>query len=177
MRSFHVFALAIFSVILCPLTIRAQNKPVQCLDTCEPDPTSGSYSATYTARPQSKNARGNASIIARPMAAAGGASTLPGSESYGYAIPVLLLPGRNGLDINLNLFYNSAVWTIDVADGTATFNADRDYPSYGFHLGYGLIEAPPSGQTSYLLTEGDGTKRELRFSSGTDRPDLLVQKK
>jgi len=95
------------------------------------------------------------------------ASALPGSESYGYAIPILSLPGRNGLDVSLNLFYNSAVWTIDVAGGTATFNADRDYPSYGFRLGYGLIEAPPSGQTSYLLTEGDGTKRELRFSSGT----------
>ena len=95
------------------------------------------------------------------------ASALPGSESYSYATPILSLPGRNGLDVNLALFYNSSVWTIDVAGGTATFNADRDYPSYGFHLGYGLIEAPPSGQTSYLLTEPDGTKRELRFSSGT----------
>ncbi len=64
-------------------------------------------------------------------------------------------------------FYNSGVWTIDTTANTATFNADRDFPSYGFHLGYGLIEVPPSGQTSYLLTEPDGTKRELRFSSGS----------
>jgi len=69
------------------------------------------------------------------------------------------------LDVNLTLFYNSQLWTF--TGSSVTYNADRDFPSYGFRLGYGLIEAPASGSTSYILTEADGTKRELRLSSGS----------
>ena len=167
MRYRHPLTLGLLALLTAAFPGRAQNKPAQCLDTCEPDPTSGSYASTFGVRSQGKNSRGQASIISRPMTTAGATSVLPGSESHNYAIPLVSLPGRNGLDVNLTLFYNSAVWTIDVPNGTATFNADRDFPSYGFRLGYGLIEAPPSGQTSYMLTEPDGTQRELRFSSGT----------
>lgn len=145
----------------------SQNKPAQCGVTCEPDPTSGSYGSTYSVRPQPKNARSGTSVITHAMTAPADTKALPGSSSYGYAIPIASLPGRNGLDLNLALFYNSAVWTINVSAGTATLNADRDFPSYGFRLGFGLIEAPPTGQTSFLLTEPDGTERELRLSSGS----------
>jgi YD repeat-containing protein len=85
-------------------------------------------------------------------------------------MPILHLPGRNGLDLDLTLYYNSHVWTIDPSANTATFNADRDFPAYGFRLGFGLIEGPFTnglGAQSYTLTEPDGTKRELRFISGT----------
>ena len=40
------------------------------------------------------------------------------------------------MDLNLNLYYNSRVWDIDTINGTATFNADRDFPSYGFRLDF-----------------------------------------
>jgi len=170
MRLSHALAVALF-VIGFASPVIAQNKPAQCFDTCEPDPTSGSYSATYAVRPQSKNARAGSSILSRPtpipLPDGHLPPPLPGSESYSYAIPIVSLPGRNGLDVNLTLFYNSAVWTVDTVNSTATFNADRDFPSYGFRLGYGLIEAPPTGQTSYTLTEPDGSQRELRLISGT----------
>lgn len=92
---------------------------------------------------------------------------LAGSSSYGYAIPVLNLPGRNGLNLILTLYYNSAIWTVDTVHNTVTLNASRDFPSYGFRLGFGSIEGffnfiPNSGTASYLLTEPDGTVRELR---------------
>ncbi|MCI0423166.1 MAG: hypothetical protein L0312_28735, partial [Acidobacteria bacterium] len=89
---------------------------------------------------------------------------MPGSESYNYAVPILSLPGRNGLDLNLALFYNSRVWTIDTVNGTATFNADRDFPSYGFRIGFGYIE---DNSGSFLLTEPDGGKRVLQIQSGS----------
>lgn len=87
-----------------------------------------------------------------------GGSTLAGSESYNQVIPILSLPGRNGLEIDLALFYSSRVWTIDSANNRVTFNADRDFPSYGFRLGYGYIEV---GDFVAILTEPDGTKRRM----------------
>jgi RHS repeat-associated protein len=167
MRLLRVVFPATAFLLLVASAAYSQNKAPQCEVTCEPDPTSGSYGSTYSVRPQSKNGRGSASIISKPMTAAAGTTALPGSTAYGYVIPIASLPGRNGLDLNLTLFYNSAVWAINVGSGTATFNADRDFPSYGFHLGFGLIEAPPAGDTSFLLTEPDGSKRELRLNSGT----------
>jgi RHS repeat-associated protein len=164
------FARALFvgipALLLSSFSTYSQNKPAQCGVTCEPDVTSASYGSTYTVRPQPKNGRAGGSVITHSMTAPADTKTLPGSSSYGYTIPIVSLPGRNGLDLNLALFYNSAIWTINPG-ASATLNADRDFPGYGFRLGFGLIEAPPSGQTSYLLTEPDGTKRELRPSSGT----------
>jgi len=52
-----------------------------------------------------------------------------GSQSYNYAVPILHLPGRNGLDLNLGLHYNSRVWAADPGSGQMTFNVDRDWPA------------------------------------------------
>lgn len=132
-----------------------------CNGTCEPSPSSPDYQQAVQARPRSHNQRGEGS----PVSAQARALQF-GSESYNYAIPILGLAGRNGLHLNLTLFYNSRVWTIDKTNGTATFNADRDFPGYGFRLGFGYLESYNSGQ-NYLLTEPDGTKREMRKKSGT----------
>ena len=179
MPSHKISALLVACLVL-PLSAAGQNKPVQCDVTCEPDPTSGSYGSTYGSRYSAANARGYGGGNGSPTAAGhvtpsplavhapGGAPSspvIPGSQSYSYAIPIVNLPGRNGLDVNLTLFYNSQLWTF--TGSSVTYNADRDFPSYGFRLGYGLIEAPASGSTSYILTEADGTKRELRLSSGS----------
>ena len=176
----HKLGALVLVCLAASFSTAAQNKPVQCDVTCEPDPTSGSYSITYGSRYSAANARGYGGAVGSPTAAghvtpsplaahAAGAApnspVLPGSQSYGYAIPIVNLPGRNGLDVNLTLFYNSQLWTF--TGSSVTFNADRDYPSYGFRLGYGLIEAPASGSTSYILTESDGTVRELRLTSGS----------
>jgi RHS repeat-associated protein len=75
------------------------------------------------------------------------------------------MPGRNGQDLNLTLFYNSAVWMFDQANNVAMFNADRDFPGYGFRLGFGYLELDYNSG-AYILTEGDGTKRQLTFTSG-----------
>lgn len=176
----HKISILLLACLVLPLSAAAQNKPVQCDVTCEPDPTSGSYGSTYGSRYSAANGRGYGGDNGSPTAAghvtpsplavhAPGAApsspVLPGSQSYSYAIPIVNLPGRNGLDVNLTLFYNSQLWTF--TGSSVTYNADRDFPSYGFRLGYGLIEAPASGSTSYILTEADGTKRELRLSSGS----------
>jgi RHS repeat-associated protein len=112
------------------------------------------------------NARGSRSSIVplytRPPhtqpAGIPGDSVVIGSQSYNWSIPILRMPGRAGMDLVLNLYYNSRVWDVDTTDGTITFNADRDFPSYGFRLDFGYIEIDSGGA---VLTESDGTKRIL----------------
>ena len=152
-----------------------QHAPV-CDTTCGPDPGSSTYPATFKARPRPENGRrGSLSMLPghSPVLAQGSPAKAPvtvGSSGYNYTIPILHLPGRNGLDVDLVLFYNSRVWTIDTVNLTATFNASRDFPSYGFRLGYGEIEGPNVDDTSssgYILTEPDGTQRILHFVTST----------
>ncbi len=174
-RYFRLFAVGVFLtllVLLSPRLAQAPELPPLCDVTCEPDPGSSTYASTIKARSLISNARGLSSRIASPASggpSAASVTTLAGSESYNYAVPILSLPGRNGLDLNLALYYNSHVWTIDrgIVPATATFNADRDYPSYGFRLGFGYIEGTfPNifGGDSFILTEPDGGKHELRHN-------------
>ena len=88
--------------------------------------------------------------------------TVIGSQSYNYVIPILRIPGRAGMDLVLNLYYNSRIWDVDTVGNSVTFNADRDFPSYGFRLDYGFVELA-GGQ--YIVTESDGTKQALSMSS------------
>jgi hypothetical protein len=145
-------------------------KPV-CDSTCSPDPSSPTYASTIKARTLPLNSRGHSTPFSYVTPAGQGqVTTNIGSQSYNYAMPILHLPGRDGLDLDLTLYYNSHVWTIDPSGNTTTFNADRDFPAYGFRLGFSLIEGHFTnglGTQSYTLTEPDGTKRELRFISGT----------
>lgn len=154
----------------------AQRPPLCDVD-CSPDPGSGNYGGAIAARPKSLNARGyrsatSAKAGAVATSANGGPAilTVIGSQSFNYTIPILNLPGRNGLDLNLNLYYNSRVWDVDTVGKTATFNADRDFPSYGFRLDFGYIEYD-SANNQYILTETDGTKRALPNLSGYNSND------
>src|SRR5262249_38289503 len=90
--------------------------------------------------------------------------TVIGSQSYNYVIPILNIPGRAGMDLNLNLYYNSRIWDVDAVHNTITFNADRDFPSYGFRLDFGYLERTSPG---FIVTEADGTKHLLTISSST----------
>lgn len=118
------------------------------------------FTAPSTANPKKNSASGKSQRARNAVTAT--TSALPGSRSYNYAIPLLALPGRNGLNVNLTLYYNSNVWTINKAYGvgTATFNADRDFPGYGFRLGYGYLEHDNLSDT-YVQTESDGSKRQF----------------
>jgi RHS repeat-associated protein len=98
-----------------------------------------------------------------PAQKTGESTTILGSSSYSAAFPIVHLPGRAGLDLNLNLYYNSDVWTYNASNTSLTFNADRDWPSYGFRLDFGLLIATAS---TYFLIEADGTKRALASSGG-----------
>src|SRR5262249_25254954 len=89
-----------------------------------------------------------------------------GSASFGYSTPIVRLQGRNGLDVNLTLYYNSHIWTIDAAGTSATLNADRDFPSYGFRLDFGYLEYDSVGN-AYIFTGADGSKSHLSLTSGS----------
>jgi hypothetical protein len=92
--------------------------------TCTPDPAAPSYPGAALARGKLLNARGLSSpIVAKaPLRASAGAASsdvaLVGSQSYNYVIPILTLPGRAGMDLTLNLYYNSRVWDVDTLNGT-----------------------------------------------------------
>lgn len=168
--------LALFFLILIAIAgrIAGQQQPI-CNVTCEPNPASPSFTGgTIQARSLSSNSRGRASVFdsitaaSAPSDRASNTSVLTGSQSYDYDIPIMMLPGRNNLNVVLNLHYNSHLWTS--AQLATTFNADRDFPSYGFRIGYGFVEGPftnAAGTSSYQLIEPDGTKRELRLASGS----------
>jgi hypothetical protein len=177
-----LFLVASFAALLIwrsPERVQAQGGPEPICDvTCGPDPGGSGYSGTFAARAELPNARGvSSSIVPKHIGLPGGSHgpeprpkpaiepvVLPGSESYNRAMPILSLPGRNGLDLHLTLHYSSRVWTIDSVNNTVTFNADRDFPSYGFRLGFGYLEYDLNSDT-YVLTEADGTKRRLVLSA------------
>jgi YD repeat-containing protein len=150
------------------VTLMAQIAPI-CDVTCTPDPSGSTYGGAVAARPKLLNARGFSS----PIQVTAGPEHVPmvaGSQSYNYVVPILSLPGRAGMDLNLNLYYNSRVWDIDTVNGTATFNADRDFPSYGFRLDFGFLEYDVNND-QYILTERDGTKHALRNVGGYNSSD------
>jgi RHS repeat-associated protein len=138
-----------------------------CDVSCVPDPTGAGYDATVLSMSQRQNMRGKGSIFGNPAADSARvtvqAAVIPGSQSYSYVIPIAHLPGRNGLDLNLNLYYNSRVWNFDLNTNTITLNTDRDFPTYGFRLDFGFIELD-STNNEYALVESDGTKRQMTLS-------------
>ncbi len=105
-----------------------------------------------------------------PRNATGGSGENPLSRNFSWTLPLLSLPGRAGLDLNLRLSYNSLVWT---KKGTAmiSFDDDHGFPAPGFRLGFPTIQSAylnsETGQWSYLLIGSDGGRTELRRVSST----------
>jgi hypothetical protein len=134
-----------------------------CDVTCTPNMGSPSYGSAASARSTVANARGSQSpIVAKTGSTVPRTDTVIGSQSYNYVIPILSVPGRAGLDLNLNLYYNSRIWDVDTVGNTVTFNADRDFPSYGFRLDFGFIEKITN---AYIVTGNDGAKHLLQVDS------------
>src|SRR6185503_12543435 len=84
-----------------------------------------------------------------------------GSRNFNWSVPVLNLPGRAGLDLNLSLSYNSLVWTRD--GSFIKFNADLGTPAPGFRLGL------PTLQQRFLDSQ-DSSYTQLDASN----PDVLI---
>jgi len=87
-----------------------------------------------------------------------------GSRNFNWSVPLLSLPGRAGLDLNLTLSYNSLVWTRD--GSFIKFNADLGSPAPGFHLGLPTLQQRfLNSQTNiyaYMMVTSSGGRVELR---------------
>ena len=106
-----------------------------------------------------QNQRGirTAAVFARH---AGKTTDIESSQSYTYTVPLFSLPGRDGLDLNLNLHYSSLVWPGNPGLGVLGFNLDLDWPSPGFNLGFGHL-LWSSDLSSGTLIDPDGTAHHL----------------
>src|SRR6266851_9508854 len=129
-----------FLVVLASLVFGSSPLLAIC-NSCEPNPSSSTYGSTALSRPMLANGRGRGDGPEDPVVKKPASVLYLGSSSYSKAIPILHLAGRNGLDVDLTLVYNSRVWTKDVhSSNKFTFNADRDWPAPGFRLGFGFME-------------------------------------
>ena len=80
-------------------------------------------------------------------------NTTTGNNNFQIVAPVLSLPGR-GLDLNLNLTYNSLVWNTSASE--ILFDIDHDFPAPGWQLGFGKMVA--MGTAGAMIIEPDGTR-------------------
>lgn len=110
-------------------------------------PASSTASSLISARVDPRNQPGNG-MLARDAA---------------WSVPLLSLPGRNGLDLGLALSYSSTVWTR--SGPYIYFDEDNGFPSPGFRLGFPTVQRKvfdaQTGRKSYLLITG-GKRVELR---------------
>ena len=79
-------------------------------------------------------------------------------------VPLLSLPGRNGLDLGLGLSYSSMVWTR--SGPYIYFDEDNGFPSPGFRLGFPTVQRKAFDaqkcKNAYLLITAAGRRVELR---------------
>lgn len=86
-----------------------------------------------------------------------------------WTVPLLSLPGRNGLDLGLSLSYSSMVWTR--SGPYFYFDQDNGFPSPGFRLGFPTVQRKvfdaQTSKNSYLLLTPSGHRVQLRQVSAT----------
>ena len=99
-----------------------------------------------------------------PLNTTGGSGENPLSQNFNWTLPLVSLPGRAGMDLNLSLSYNSLVWT--KSGGIISFDDDRGFPGPGFRLGFPVIQPryynSEIGKYAFLLLGNDGSRTELR---------------
>lgn len=84
-----------------------------------------------------------------------------GNGNFNFVAPAVSLPGR-GIDVNLNLHYNSRIWS---ESGTQMkYDADSGFPAPGWSLGFGRLYFPayPAG---CIPVAPDGTRRSTQGNS------------
>ena len=110
--------------------------------------TSSTASSLVSARVDPRNQPGNGML----------------TRDAAWSVPLLSLPGRNGLDLGLALSYSSMVWTR--SGPYIYFDEDNGFPSPGFRLGFPTVQRKvfdaQTGRKTYLLITGGGTRVGLR---------------
>ena len=78
-------------------------------------------------------------------------------------VPLVSLPGRNGLDLGLGMSYSSMIWTR--SGPYLHFDEDSNSPSPGFRLGFPSVHRrvfdAQRGKNAYLLITASGQRVEL----------------
>ena len=135
--------------------------PIQSnLPCADCDPLGGGTGGTYHPPndPNFSTARG------LPINDTGESGVDLGSRNFNWSVPLLSLPGRAGLDLNLTLSYNSLVWTRDGSN--MKFNADFGSPAPGFRLGLPILQQKflnsQTGIWAYIMVTPSGGRVELR---------------
>ena len=98
---------------------------------------------------------------------AGGLSTVGASSSnFRIEAPVISLPGR-GLDLDLNLVYNSRVWSkANNPNNEIVYDADQDQIAPGWTLGFGkIINMIDAGA---FIIEANGARHSYSGTVATD---------
>ena len=124
--------------------------------------------AAYAARAGRSNSTGASALAAYASPAACPLKADLFSYNVNFNAPVLSLPGRTGLNLNLTLTYNSKdMW---VGSGTTMFfNGESGWPAAGWHLGYGRVDglySGPDGFNHYYYIDPTGAVHDLRYNSG-----------
>jgi len=155
----HFTVLWLLFVVVLQLPAHAQ-VAINCDNGCGESPST-TTSGLNVARTAATAARGMGTAT-QPAASIANTTALEGSQSYTYEVALFAVPGRTGRNVNLNLYYNSMIWTND--GFSMVLNADRDTPSYGFRLGYGFIEISSDSGTG-VLTEPNGLKHPVKVGT------------
>ncbi len=84
-----------------------------------------------------------------------------GSRNFNWSVPLVSLPGRSGLDVNLTLYYNSLVWTKD--GPFIKYNADLGSPAPGFKLGFPTLQqkftdSDTGGSIAFIMVLPSGAR-------------------
>jgi RHS repeat-associated protein len=129
------------------------------------DPYGGGGGGTYypSGDPNFSTAR------RRPINEIGRPNVHLGSRNFNWSQPLLSLPGRAGMDLNLTLTYNSLVWTKD--GSFIKYNADFGTPAPGFRIGLPTLQQrffnSATGIYAYLMVMPNGSRVEFRQVGST----------
>jgi YD repeat-containing protein len=99
-----------------------------------------------------------------PSNRTGGGGVDPLSRNFNWSLPLISLPGRAGLDLGLDLSYNSLVWT--KSGDYLLFDGDWGWPAPGFRLGFPVVQGKfydaQAQKSAYLLVTPSGSRVSLR---------------
>src|ERR1051326_2735713 len=117
-------------------------------------------STLIASRSSPSASRGTGTII-NPVLQVPKSVAVVGSQSFTYGVPIFTFPGRTGMDVSLNLSYNSFIWTAGGFNNRQwLLNAHFDQPSVGFRLDYGWLNFASDGSAG-ILTDGNGAKHPI----------------
>ncbi|HEV7642756.1 MAG TPA: RHS repeat-associated core domain-containing protein [Pyrinomonadaceae bacterium] len=96
-----------------------------------------------------------------------------GNGNFSFSAPLTSLPGR-GIDVSLNMTYNSRLWNKSAVGGAGThemtYDIDHGFPAPGWSLGFGKMVDLGASNGSMLI-DADGTRHafsgQVNFGGST----------